>query len=216
MRALALTLLLALVLFLAWAAWVDAPAPAPAPAVPLPALQVLAAEAPVAVAPGKPAAASRCASLGPLADEDAAHAVSAALVTQGLTGRERQAVVEEPDGWWVHVDHLGEEAARARVLHQLQVAGIHGAIALPDTSQVSVGLFAEQASAEQRAAAVRKAGPKAEVGPRTRLATRYWLDVDAPASVPLPSVEAISSGLHPAAPLSWQACPAAPAGGPTT
>ena len=229
MRALLLSLLLANALFLAWATWIDAPAPAAANAgASLPELQVLsAADAtpsdatsttlhPAAgdAAPAPAAVTTRCSTFGPLPDADASRAVQVALEARKLSGRERTAVADELEGFWVHIDRLAEESARTRAIHRLQVAGIHGAVALADTSQVSVGLFSEQDAASQRAAAVAKAGYKAEVGPRNHAVTRYWLDVEAPTAVPLPSVDALLSGANEAAAPTWQPCagmPAAPA-----
>lgn len=220
MRALLLSLLLANVLFFAWATWIDAPRPAAAASgATLPELQVLpvapapatpALPAPTVAAEPPPAAAStRCSSFGPLPDAEASRAAQVALEARKLSGRERTAVVEELEGYWVHIDHLAEESARLRAIHKLQVAGIHGAVALADTGQVSVGLFSEQDAATQRAAAVGKAGYKAEVGPRNHAVTRYWLDVDAPPAVPLPAVDALLGGGREGAAPSWQPCASA-------
>ena len=231
MRAFLLSLLLANALFLAWATWIDTPTPAPTMAgASLPELQVLpvpaaqpegvqaagaspshaapAAAAAIADTPPASAAAvtTRCSSFGPLADAEASRGVQVALVARKLTGRERTVVGEELEGYWVHIDHLGEESARLRVIHKLQVAGIHGAVALADTGQVSVGLFSEQEPAAARAAAVGKVGFKAEVGPRNHAVTRYWLDVEAPAGVPLPSVDALMGAASDGAAPSWQPC----------
>ncbi len=239
MRALLLGLLLANVLFFAWATWVDSPRPATAAAgASLPDLQVLPAEparepaTPASAAPPAPsapvaagaavadaghdaaAAGVRCMSIGPLPDAEASRGVQVALVARKLGGRERTVVVEELEGYWVHIDHLADEAARLRAIHKLQVAGIHGAVALAETSQVSVGLFSEQASAEQRAAAVVKAGYKAEVGPRNHAVTRYWLDVEAPAAVPLPTIDALLGGAHEGTGPAWQPCAAPAAAAP--
>lgn len=220
MRALLLSLLLANVLFFAWATWIDAPRPAAAAGgATLPELQVLpvapvtATSAPpapaVAAEPPPAAAGTRCSSFGPLPDAEASRAVQVALEARKLSGRERTAVVEELEGYWVHIDHLAEESARLRAMHKLQVAGIHGAVALADTGQVSVGLFSEQDAATQRAAAVGKAGYKAEVGPRNHAVTRYWLDVDAPQGSTLPAVDALPGGAREGAAPSWQPCAAA-------
>jgi hypothetical protein len=233
-RALLLSLLLANVLYFAWATWIDSPRPAPAMAgTSLPDLQVLPAvptlgQAAPASAPSAPAgattpaadapptaaapAAVRCNSIGPLPDAETSRGVQVALEARKLSGRERTAVVEELEGYWVHIDHLGEESARQRAIHRLQGAGIHGAVALADTSQVSVGLFSEQESATQRAAAVVKAGYKAEVGPRNHAVTRYWLDVEAPQAVPLPAVDALLGGSKEAVAPTWQPCANAGAG----
>jgi hypothetical protein len=235
------SLLLANLLFLAWITWIDRASPAPANAgTVLPALQVLpAADAPASNAPANapvaaaapaagaaaarsaaqaPAAASRCNSLGPLADADVSRGVQVALEGRKLSGRERTVIGEELEGYWVHLDRLGDEAARTRAIHRLQVAGIHGAVALAETSQVAVGLFSEQDAAEQRAAAVRKLGYKVDVGPRNHVVTRYWLDVEAPNAVPMPTVDALLGGLRVASTPTWQPCatavPAATAGEP--
>ena len=236
MRAILLILLLGNALFLAWVTWIDPAVPAAATAIAsLPALQVLPAlaaqgsaatppapsgTAPAVVAVPPPAApapdvATRCSSFGPLPDAEASRAVQVALEARKLSGRERTSVAEELEGYWVHIDRLADESARTRAIHRLQVANIRGAVALADTSQVSVGVFSERDAAEQRAAAVGKLGYKAEVGPRNHVVTRYWLDVEAPTSVPLPSVDAlVGDGKGTPAP-AWSPCaaPGAAAGG---
>jgi hypothetical protein len=76
-----------------------------------------------------------------------------------------------------------------------------------------VGLFADQAAADRRIAAVKAAGYKAISQPRTRLATRHFLDVQLPVDMPLPAVDSLTAGVPlPEAP-QWGACPAPKAAG---
>jgi hypothetical protein len=213
MRALLLTLALLNLLFLGWATWIDAPVSGGAMASALPRIEVLASVAAAPPAPAVVKGALRCAALGPLPDEAAANAVQVSLVAHRLDGTLRHTVDEELEGYGVLIDQLDNEVARRRALQRLERAGVHGAEIIAGTGQVSVGLFADQAAADRRIAAVKAVGYKAISQPRTRLATRHFLDVQLPVDMPLPAVDSLTAGVPlPEAP-QWGACPAPRAAG---
>jgi len=174
---------------------------------------VLAAGAPAASNPPVPERAQRCAALGPLPDEAAATAMQVALTAHHLDGSLRHAVAEELEGYWVHIDDLGNEVARRRALQRLEKAGVRGAEIIMETGQVSVGLFADQPAADRRIAAVKAAGYKATSQPRMRLATRHFLDVLLPLDMPLPAVDSLTAGVPLAEAPQWGACPPSQAAG---
>jgi hypothetical protein len=213
MRALLLTLALLNLLFLGWATLIDVPVAGGSSASALPRLEVLSAGAPATPQAPAPDGAQRCAAFGPLPDEAAASAVQAALAARRLNGTLRHVVAEELEGYQVTIGELGNEVARRRALQRLEKAGVHGAEVIAGTGQVSAGLFADQAAADRRIAAVKAAGYKASSQPSRRLATHHFLDVQLPLDMPLPAVDALTAGVSLPEPAQWGACPAAPSPG---
>ncbi len=198
MRALLYTLILVNLLFFAWSYWIDAPRPGLHRSSPMQTLAVTAPNDPIAM---------RCASLGPLAAAVDAAALTTALQARNLPARERQAVSQEIEGYWVYIDQLADVTARARALARLNRFGVRDAAALAETGQVSVGLFSEKAGADKRAAAVRAAGFEPAIEVRQHAVDQYWLDVDLASDVPLPAVAALIAGLSINTTPLWSACP---------
>jgi len=209
------TLALANLLFFSWARWIDIPmagrkavAGAPLQLASAPgAAAVPAAEVAGGADPGT--GPSHCASLGPLIDTVATAAVATALRARNLNPRERQGPAAVTDGYWVYVNHLGSASARSRALQRLSNGGVHDAAALPDTGQVSVGVFSSREGAEQRAKTVRAAGLEPIVEARTRAISAYWLNVLLAIDIPPPAVPALVAGLNLPSEPAWGECPAA-------
>ncbi len=215
MRAFIYTLALANLLFFAWARWIDVP----------PAAQKVAAGAPLQLAPARaegaiPAAngpgggdagtgPAHCVSLGPLTDTVATAAVATALRARNLNPRERQGPATVNEGYWVYVDHLGTASARTRALQRLSNNGVRDAAALPDTNQVSVGVFSSREGADQRAKTVRAAGLEPVVEARTHAISAYWLNVQVAIGIPPPAVPALVAGLNLPSEPAWGDCPGA-------
>jgi hypothetical protein len=215
MRIVLYALVLANVLFFSWARWVDAP-PAGRKAVAGAPLQLAPALAPAAMPAAEVSGAadlaarpSHCLSLGPLTDTVATAAVATALRARNLNPRERQGPAAVTDGYWVYVGHLGTAAARSRALKRLSSGGVRDAAALPDTDQVSVGVFSSREGAEQRARTVRAAGLEPIVEARTRNISAYWLNVLLAIDIPPPAVPALVAGLNLPSEPAWGDCPAA-------
>jgi len=215
MRPLLYALVLANLLFFAWAHWIDKPleghkavsgAPlqlAPAPgAAPMPA-------AGVATGAEQASGPTHCASLGPLIDTVATAAVATALRARNLNPRERQGPATVSEGYWVYVDHLSTATARTRALQRLSSGGVRDAAALPDTNQVSVGVFSSKEGAEQRAKTVRAAGLEPVVEARTHTVSAYWLNVQVAIDIPPPAVPALVAGLNLPSEPAWGDCPGA-------
>lgn len=209
MRLSLLALVVANIAFFGWANWIDTPAkvlPAADRDASIPPLQLVprpgataastaaatAAAVPAATAAAAPtvapaptastaaAAATRCRSLGPFEDANAANAAAEHLRAHGLNPRERSADTTNPNIYWVYIGELTSEMQR-RAMQVLSAAGIHDAAAMKEPEQsdrVSVGMFADQAHAVRRAEQVRALGFKPTLGMRQRTVSAHWLDFD--------------------------------------
>jgi hypothetical protein len=201
-RNLFLALIVANLAFFAWAHWVDVPAKAPVAVdrdagipplqlAPIPASSGPAAgsaksppaAAPVSAAPVAdvtPAASTRCRSVGPFEDVNAANVAADRMRIHGLSPRERSAESSNPNVYWVYIGELTAEMQR-HALQTLAAAGIHDAAPMTQPEQsdrLSVGVFADQARAVRRAEQVRALGLKPTLGMRQRTMTAHWVDFD--------------------------------------
>lgn len=165
----------------ATAAAVPAAAPASTATSTAPPVALAGAEAaPAPTASTAGAAATRCRSLGPFEDANAADAAAEHLRAHGLNPRERSADTTNPNIYWVYIGELTSEMQR-RAMQVLSAAGIHDAAAMKEPEQsdrVSVGMFADQAHAVRRAEQVRALGFKPTLGMRQRTVSAHWLDFD--------------------------------------
>jgi SPOR domain len=193
-RALFFALVLANVAFFGWAHWVDTPelaASSPAPDRPVPTLALASSSTAV-----RPAAAQRCRTLGPFANQAAAQAASAALRTRGIATRDRAVERNVEDGYWVYIGDLGSSADQQRALARLDKGGIHDATLMSDpedAGRISVGIFTEQARAVRRAEQVRTLGFKPILDLHQRVQRAFWLDMDLHRDQPEPPVTALES-----------------------
>jgi hypothetical protein len=138
--------------------------------------------------------ATRCVSVGPLTDLEAAARVTVLLAELGYSPRQRPADGLVPDGYLVLVSGLVGPEDQVRVQRRLERGGLTDAAALPaapETSAaadgasapgglyaVSAGLFSERRRAERRAEEVRRIGLTPTIEERRRKGTVYWLDLD--------------------------------------
>jgi len=123
---------------------------------------------------------TRCRSLGPFDDVNAANAVADRLRTRGMNPRDRSADTVNPNVYWVYIGELTVEMQR-RAIQSLNNAGIHDAVSMTQPEQsdrVSVGVFADQAHAVRRAEQVRALGLKPTLGMRQRTVTAHWIDFE--------------------------------------
>ena len=169
-RLLTLILIAANVLYFAWAHWVDGNR-AELTAVPV------TARAPKPAAPPPP---PPCATLGPFDDEALAEQAQRALEGGGWGSPATQSSREQVnDGYWVHIDNLTSTVQQVRTVNAIRRAGIADAFAMPEDPQfrVSVGIFTEEARAEDRAARVQRLKLDAIVTERMKDQSIFWLDV---------------------------------------
>jgi hypothetical protein len=216
-RAAFLALVAINVVFFAWAQWIDVPARQPVAAerdanipplqlelkgnpgssppsstVPAssPAAAAAAATAPSPNTTAESTPSSRCRSLGPFDDANAANAAADRLRTRGMNPRDRSADTVNPNVYWVYIGELTVEAQR-RAIQTLNNAGIHDAVSMTQPEQsdrVSVGVFADQAHAVRRAEQVRALGLKPTLGMRQRTVAAHWIDFELKPAEPEPSL----------------------------
>jgi hypothetical protein len=173
MRVIFLLLVLANLLFFGWASWVDRPEPRVRAAASVPALQL---------APGSAARAAagptHCRSLGPYADEAGATAAGAVLARRGMVLRSRRVNATAADGYWVYIA-AADPRQQQQALKRLARAGVRDAAVVADDTggRVSAGIFTEQQGAEERAAAVRRAGLEPVLEARQKTTSAWWLDL---------------------------------------
>jgi hypothetical protein len=152
--------------------------------------QPAAADSAASAAPTEPQAASsttasaasstRCRSLGPFDDLNAANAVADRLRSRGFSPHERSADTANPNIYWVYIGELTADMQH-HAIQVLNAAGIHDAASMMQPEQsdrVSVGVFADQAHAVRRAEQVRALGFKPTLGMRQRSVTAHWIDFD--------------------------------------
>jgi hypothetical protein len=158
-----------------------------------------------ATPPGPPP----CATLGPFNDELLAEVATRQLEKAGWRIQRRATSQNISDGWWVYVNNA-DAAAQARTLAAIRRSGMRDAFAMTDDAQfrVSVGLFSEEARAEDRAAQVQKLRIDALVTERRRDQAVIWLDLPGIARETLGDGRLTSTGL-PLDTLRIESCPTA-------
>ncbi len=222
MRRLFFALLFANVMYFGWALWVTPP-----PTVPpnetlarLPHMKLIdelppdQRPDPNAVKPAPTGALQSCLSIGPFADVNLSAQAAAILKEQGFDPKQRAALGEMGQGFWVFIANLPTEADSDRMLASLEHNGIKDALVMPATvdagRRISLGLFTERARAERRAENVRAMGLKAEVAERKLPSTVYWVDLaPQPGMTTVPLQELFAQGVS--TKVSVQTCPAASA-----
>lgn len=187
MRNTFIALLLVNLVYLAWSHWIDEPQLPPVNETlsRLPRLKLL-SELPAEQRPtlntrtalsDNPA----CLSVGPFGDT--AHAAKAAgiLTSKGLAPEQRAEEEGASEGFWVFVDGLKNEVEADRARLRLEKGGIRDALVIPTGSEagrrVSLGLFIDRPQAEQRVAAVKRMGLRAEITERKLPKIVYWIDL---------------------------------------
>ena len=187
MRNAVIALLVANLVYFAWARWVDQPKTPPVneALAKLPRLK-LRSELPPEQRPATNTRtvlneASPCMSVGPFGDITNAARAAGILTSKGFTPQQRAEEAGSSAGYWVYVGGLKDdvEADKARV--SLEKGGIKDALVMPPSAdpgrRVSLGLFSDRAHADQRAAAVKRMGFKAEVAEHKLPQVVYWIDL---------------------------------------
>lgn len=220
MRNTFIALLVVNLVYLAWSYWVDEPRLPPANEAlsRLPRLKLL-SEAP---AERRPAMNTRttlndtpgCMSVGPFGDIPNAAKAAGLLASKGFTPQQR---AEESsgasEGFWVYVGGLKNEVEADKARVKLEKSGIKDALVMPPGTdagrRVSLGLFSDRPRAEQRAAAVKRMGFKAEVAERRLPQVLYWIDLTLrPGMTTVPITDLFAEGVD--SRIALQPCPARP------
>jgi hypothetical protein len=205
MRLAVIVLVAANLLYFGWAQWVDRGPPD------LTAVATAPRKAP-APAPPPPPVPPPCATLGPFLNEVDAAAAEQKLVAAGWGILKRTVTEAQSEGWWVYVTNPTANA-QARTLNALRTAGLRDAFAMPDDPEhkVSVGIFSEEARAEDRASQVQRLRLDAVVRERTTEQIHTWIDIPGVARETLADGRLAQTGLQ-LERLRIEACP----GGATT
>ncbi len=164
-------------------------------------------------APPVAAAAARCITVGPFADEVHADQASALLKSRGFVPRMRTQPGASVNRYWVFISGFRAPADEAQALQVLQRNGITDAQPMTEAAgrMISVGLFAERAGAERRAAAVRDLGMKAAISQRKEPRPENWVDVDLSSSIQSLPTEGLLSLEDTGERLEIKECPHQPA-----
>jgi hypothetical protein len=186
-RTLFIALLVVNITYFAWASWVDVPRAPPVNELlaKLPRLKL------VSEVPGKerPVANTRttlnetpaCMSVGPFGDITNAAKAAGILMSKGFAPQQRAAEAGMSAGYWVYVAGLKSDIEADKVRVSLEQSGIKDALVMPSGAdagrRLSLGLFSDRAHAEQRAAAVRRMGLKAEIAEHKMPQVVYWIDL---------------------------------------
>ncbi|MGC3982824.1 MAG: SPOR domain-containing protein [Steroidobacteraceae bacterium] len=218
MRTLALLLILANACFFFWAHYIDVPEArvrATATVSKQPPRLVLADERRDAAATAlnqRASAELTCVSVGPFNTIDELDKLGDRLQAAGFSSNARSEDGQVFAGYWVNLQGFATRADAQQVLNRLHAAGINDAYILPDEvppNVLSLGLFSEQARAEQRRDAIAKLGFQPQVQTRTKSGETQWLDVmlQEPGQVLDPALlQSESSGI---VRLETKPCPAA-------
>lgn len=217
MRNVFFALVAANLVYFAWAHWVDSPRPVAVndALARLPRLKLV-SELP----PGqRPATNTRtvfneppaCLSVGPFGDITNSAKAAGILTARGFAPRQRAEQAGSSAGFWVFVGGIRDDVQAEKVRIGLEKSGIRDALVMPATAEtgrrVSLGLFSDRVHAEQRAAAVKKAGFKAEVAEHSLPQTVYWIDLTPrPGMTTVPLQDLFAEGVS--SRIAVQPCPA--------
>jgi hypothetical protein len=203
MRNLLLTLLLANVLYFMWGRFVapesdtgialveetdmgpplqladaNSPIPEPAPIDPdsdaAPAIRPAELEAQVG---------RSCVTVGPLRESTEANEALAEFEADGLNGRVRTTQGEVFVGHWVQIKGIPNRATANTMLGTLHAGGLGEAYIVETADEgikISLGLFGDIAGAERTELQAKSMDLPAEISPRTRAATVFYVDLGLP------------------------------------
>lgn len=158
--------------------WSGAPSAGTAPATPT-TVASAAADAPSAPQP----AAESCFTLGAFPTAAAMHAALQGLSPHVVRIRFRQKDATRPRGFWVILPAVDRDAVQDAT-HRLTAKGVTDYYVvsggdLPNT--ISLGVYHDQANAQNRVAELQKLGFTAQVRQRVGTESAYWIDYAVPA-----------------------------------
>jgi len=211
-----IALLVVNLVYFVWAHWVDEPKTPPVneALAKLPRLKLL-SELPPEQRPAtntKMALSETpaCMSVGPFGDITNAARAAGILTSKGFAPQQRAEEAGTSAGYWVYVGGLKDDVEADKVRVSLEKSGVKDALVVPPSGEagrrVSLGLFSDRAHADQRAAAVKRMGYKAEVAEHKLPQVVYWIDlVPRPGmtTVPIADLFAESVGSR----IAVQPCP---------
>jgi hypothetical protein len=131
------------------------------------------------VAPEKSAEAA-CFTLGPFAQANAASRAADAISALGVSVTRRQESRRTPKGYWVYLPAAKSYLAAKRMVAELQKKGLTDLYIMGKGSRenaISLGLFNNKTTAEERFQQVNKLGLKAVFETQYRVSKQAWLDM---------------------------------------
>lgn len=128
----------------------------------------------------------QCVWLGPYTNEASALTVASTLNTQSLTATVEQNTIDKQLGFKVLSPLFNSKSQVRAYLKRLRATGDKDHFLLPNQNgtpqQISLGLYAGPASAEQRATQLKKKGFSVITEPRFKQQKQYWLSIKDPQS----------------------------------
>jgi hypothetical protein len=157
-----------------------------------------------------------CLSVGPFGDIGNAAKAAGILRSKGFDPRQRAIEGRASEGFWVYIGGLKSDLETDRARVSLERSGFKDALVMPASPEtgrrISLGLFSDKAHAEQRAAAVKKLGLKAEIAERKLPGTVYWIDLaPLPGMITVPLEGLFAEGVD--SRIAVEPCPAGAAPG---
>lgn len=135
----------------------------------------------IALASEVPPQPKRCISIGPFSEPTEIAAASNLLREVGYQPRSRTETGEQREGFVVLLRVLRSSSQLDAAMTRLRRAGIRDTTVVPNDGpgiRVSAGQFPDLAGAEQRLAAIKRLGLRADVMERVNDASVTWLDLD--------------------------------------
>ncbi len=127
-----------------------------------------------------PKTVAACQTIGPIDDFARARRLRTALTQGTARASLREETIAAKSGFIVASTQQGDIAGAKALAEQMQAAGLTDMFVFgrgPHTGRVSLGLYNKESWATDRVREVRAAGFTAELLPRSRATTRYWLEV---------------------------------------
>lgn len=124
-----------------------------------------------------------CVTIGPLKESQEANDTLAELESDGLNGRVRTTQGDVFVGNWVQIRGIPTRAAANRMLTTLHEGGLGDAYIVETEDEgikISLGLFGDIAGAERTELQAKSMDLPAEIAPRTRAATVFYVDLGLP------------------------------------
>jgi hypothetical protein len=154
-----------------------------------------------------------CMSVGPFGDITNAAKAAGILTSKGFAPQQRAEEAGTSAGYWVYVGGLKDDVEADKVRVSLEKAGVKDALLMPPSAdagrRVSLGLFSDRAHADQRAAAVKRMGFKAEVAEHKLPQVVYWIDLaPRPGMTTVPITDLFAEGVG--SRIAVQPCPPPP------
>ncbi|MEJ0100121.1 MAG: SPOR domain-containing protein [Pseudomonadota bacterium] len=198
LRLVVIVLIAANVLYFGWSHWAVQDKPV---------LTAVAAPDAARKKPATPPPPPPCATLGPFRDELMADQGEKQLTKAGWKLQRRTLSEDVDDGWWVYVP-TPNALEQARTLTTLRRAGQRDSFSMADDPEfrVSVGLFSDEARAEDRASKVQRLHLDATVKERRKQQISIWFDLPGVARETLSDGRLNATGL-PLDVLRIESCP---------